>query len=257
MLTDPKTRVSMIILTTLLMTTSSQGQHSGKRSIPPGAPKTAFRGRPAVHAPTKAKIEREWADFKKRYPGNWKVRYSDKSGLPRTIYGGKIAPRQGNLEQAARAFVEANKALLGLDFQGMQVEFDQSRQRTSPRPVRRRFHVNYLGLKMYRGGIISILFDENDQIIKVDLSVWPIDDLRVQPRLSSEQVAKQLRKLFANRSISFDPPELSIFPDGPGRLVYGVTVAVTSTEGYIEQVYGYVVDADTGEILLAENLRTY
>lgn len=204
----------------------------------------------------------------------WQVHWSDKTGLPRMIYGDKSKPHAGSVEDAARAFIGESADLLGVPADAAvaqpapaaksAAEVGQAGQPAVPaEPVALEFRKTRetgmavgtrVSFQQYHRGI-PVFEAELDVCTDAAGAVWHVTST-IHPKISVEvPPAGQLTGLGEWQRKQDDAtvkgePELVIFPDGPGKPAWKFQCTFGGTKG----LWRMVIDARTGDVLRKTHL---
>jgi Zn-dependent metalloprotease len=186
--------------------------------------------------------------FKARYGGNWKVRYSPRTGLPASLMGGGDAPRSGGIDAAARSFLTAHADLMGIDVSSLSLE----------RQTHGNGHHHALYRQSYRGipvefAAVKVHLDSNGAVLGVYSTFEPSISLPTKPVVPAD-AAGRAAVSDAGRGVVRGAPTLVVVPldsDGRNHLAWKMRV-----DG-VGDSWRYYVDALTGQVLFRYSVNRY
>ena len=189
----------------------------------------------------------------------WRVSWSDKTGLPRMIFGDKSKPHAGSADEAARAFIDENADLLGLPAPAA------GRKPAEPPALEMRTTGETdmaagkrVSLQQYCRGIpvfnavLDVCTDAAGAVWHVTSTVQPQIDVEAPPADQLKGLDEWLKKpdVANEQPVVKGAPELVIYPDGPGKPAW----KFLCTFGGKNDHWQILIDAMTGDVLRKTHL---
>ncbi|MDH4208457.1 MAG: PKD domain-containing protein, partial [Anaerolineae bacterium] len=199
-----------------------------------------------------------WLEFVAQEGPEWRVLWDRWTGMPRMIYGSRTSPRLGRADAVAAAFLAEHRPLFYLEHSPLQettpslVTFELVGSRDTPAGAVVTFQQTYRDLPVYDAAV-RLLVNGEGRIAHIASSSAP--DLEVSdiiPALEPSAVVSVVEDYVRPQRVTetVQAPGLVIYPLGNGRLAYTIVCSI-ETQG---EVWGFVVDAESGEILRATRL---
>lgn len=184
----------------------------------------------------------------------WNVRWSSRTGLPRSLAGGRSASYTGTARQCAQVFLAENAALFGIQVQEASVGdvWGTLRDQTLPNATKVTFEQRSDGVPVL-DAIVGIIVNSNGQVVYVSSSVVELAPISTQPSLTSAEAVQAAIALYGppETTKTNGPPRLVIVPSDPPRLAYEVNLTVT---GVIAEPWQVIIDAADGSVLSRQRM---
>lgn len=201
----------------------------------------------AVRKTPAAASRRAFKDFNARAGGRWKLRFSERTGLPASLIGGAEAPRSGPPDRAARSFLNAHRDMLGVDADGLDLE----------RQVKGQGLRHLLYRQRYRGlpvefSAVKVHMAQDGTILGVDSTYEPSLSLQTTPAVSAD-AASAAAAADAGGGASRGAPVLVVLPletDGRDHLAWKLRIDGAGA-------WRYYVDAMTGQVLFRYSVNQF
>jgi Zn-dependent metalloprotease len=195
---------------------------------------------PRLRAPSES-AKRAFAAFNAGAGGRWKMRFSGRTGLPSSIYGGRGVARPGRPQDAARSFLTSNQGMLGLDPSAL----------TETRVVRGNGHEHVLYRQKYRGipvefTAVKVHMAADGSVLGLDSTYEPLSGVATTPSVSATDAARAAVTDAGAGAQVREAPTLAIVPvetTGADRLSWKMRVDGKGGG------WRYYVDAITGQVL--------
>lgn len=176
--------------------------------------------------------------------GGWKVRYDPRTGLPSAITGGRAAPRGGRPEEAARAFLNARGAMIGV----APAELSLGEQSSGDGHRHLLYRQKYRGLPVEFSSV-KVHLDAQGSVIGANSTYEPDLNLPTTPAVDAEAAVRAARSDSRGGTVS-GPARLVILPletTGRAHLAWKVPIRAAAAS------WRYYVDAMTGQVLFRYN----
>ena len=221
--------------------------------------------------PITTENEKAWQTFSTNEGGNWKIHWSNVTGLPRMLYNSKTKPYLGDAETVARTFLAENKALFSMKNGLSDLELVKN---TENRHGLRRvtFQQRFDGVKV-EGAKYKIQMDKKGSVLMANGLYYPDINVSAIPTITKVQsITKAKTDLDLVNPVNENvETELVILPMEKGvfELVWKVTVfaekPLTDWLLYIDAQTGVIVEkrnriadiTNTEATILEENSFMY
>lgn len=190
-----------------------------------------------------------WKEFRDQNGKDWKITWSKRTGLPRSLFSGTTEPVQGAPEQAARTFLAQHRSLFGMsrdlaDLQLIEVG-------VSSRDIRNvRFQQTYKGVPVF-DATWQVHIRPDGRIDMANGHYYPDIDIPTTPSVPASS-ARQTTLADLGGQIELNDEietELMVYPsteDNSYSLVWNVQISAGEPD---MGEWRYFVDARNGQIL--------
>ncbi|OGR49806.1 MAG: hypothetical protein A2X37_11450 [Elusimicrobia bacterium GWA2_66_18] len=190
-----------------------------------------------------ARSQSAFSAFNASEGGHWKIRYDARTGNPFAVVGGRTIPRPGRPEAAARAFLNAHAAMLGVETANL----TDSRQTTGDGHRHVLYRQNYRGIPVEFASV-KVHLDEQGSVLGAHSTYEPDLNIPTTPALAAEAAARAAE--LDSHGKTLGSPELVILPvETTGRAHLAWKVKVQSPGA----AWRYYLDAMTGQVLFRYN----
>lgn len=202
------------------------------------------RKEPAVKKGARSGLKNEFDRFRAREGAAWRLRVDPRTGGPASISGGRARPRRGRSpEQAAREFLGAEGALLGVD--ASQLTLERRRDARGARHLY--FRQTHRGLPV-EFSAVKVHMDEAGAVEGVDARYESSLDVPVTPAVAAAAAGDAAARDAGGQW--YGTPELVLLPlERTGRTHLAWKVRVRA----VHASWRYYVDAVTGQVLFRYN----
>ncbi|MBI2571616.1 MAG: proprotein convertase P-domain-containing protein [Candidatus Schekmanbacteria bacterium] len=199
------------------------------------------------------------APFTRHFPGTWEMAVDTRTSLPAVIRGNGIellskSPTQREVELAARAFAAQVAPLWGVRAEDLALDYAEYAK--SGIWVAR-FHQLHQSLPVWKSRL-QLTFKAG-RLVLVRADLHPRISVGATPRVSATAAASRVAQRYSaafNGARQGSSPTLYVYPQQRGvRTAYALAWNVESATANAE--IGALVDAATGDILEAVDLRAY
>jgi Zn-dependent metalloprotease len=181
--------------------------------------------------------------------GRWKLRYSERTGLPASLTGGSEFPRPGGPDAAARSFLAAHADLLGVDPSILTID----------RLTHGNGHHHVLYRQNYRGipvefASVKVHLDPNGSVLGVHSTFEPGITLPTTAAVPADAAARAAAADAGGGSVRGAPVLVVVPLESDGRTHLAWKLRVDGPHG---GSWRYYVDARTGQVLLRVSIREF
>jgi hypothetical protein len=179
----------------------------------------------------------------------WAVRWSDRTGLPRSLSGGRTISYPGPAREAAAAFLADHATLFGIGTKvaGVDPDLNPVREQALPNATKVTFEQRTAGVPVL-DALIGVIVGADGQVVHVSSTATELPTVSTKPKLSVADAAQRAMALFENPDAARanGPARLVIYPSDPPRLAYEIGLTVTVD---FDEPWRVVIDANDGSIL--------
>jgi len=191
-----------------------------------------------------------WSDLQQTVGSMWHLRWDTKTGLPASLFGGKIPQPSGKPLMLASSFLKKHHLLFGVD------ESLKALQHYSTQRLDGVTHVTFM--QMYQGipvdgGEYRVHFTAENQIVMVNGRYYPNIRCDTQPKIEQSRALDVVQSDLGTEVVLGKTRRfrLVVYPQsGHFKLAWKMKIATDNPPGY----WLYYVDALTGKVLQKQSL---
>ena len=194
-----------------------------------------------------------WNTFKNAEGGSWNIQWEERSGLPKSIYGGFTKTYQGNPETAARTFLTEYRALFSMRSGLGDLRHRRTREN---RGVNHVIFDQYYEAIRVEGGEYRVHLQTDGRVDMANGSYYPDIEVPTTPSISSDDAIRaaitQL-ELSSHENLKTES-ELVIWP-GDETYHLAWKLILFSEEQIVD--WEFISDAHSGKELIRQNRITH
>lgn len=188
----------------------------------------------------------EWKNFNNISKGNWKIRWNENTGLPRSIYGSVTKKHKGNPKDVSIAFLKNNRKLFGFKDELSDIKIEQIKSNRDVNHIK--FQQYYKNIKV-EDAVFKVHVRNNGQIDMINGIYYPNINITSNPSISSSEAIKTVIQdldIKLNSKLS-KRTELVILPYSHDKFILAWKVIVYSSKPMLD--WQYYIDANSGKII--------
>lgn len=187
-----------------------------------------------------------WQQFREQNGTDWKVTWSEKTGLPLTVFSGTTEPVAGTPEQAAQTFLAQNRSLFGM--RGDLADLKLIEVDLSPRGNRHvRFQQTYKGVSVYEA-TWQVHLRPDGRIDMANGHYYPDIEVSTQPAVSASSATQTaVADLGVQTALKEDPETELMIVRNPETDAFALAWRIAISEKGLH--WQYFIDAANGQVL--------
>ena len=195
--------------------------------------------------------------FNQKYDGKFEIQMNSTTGTPSSIFRYKITKYSGTPEQIAKAFLNEEKTMLGIENTDKDLELIRTNY-SKKGGTRLMYTQKYKDIPVLNSGYL-VAVGNDGAIYYVSGDYFPDMNIDIRPTISNEQVVNEIRTDLAGYNIKIiKEPVICIYIANRYKdsmsynLAYNVRVKLNEKNEVGS--FDYIIDAQTGKIISKTNL---